>query len=98
MNVQTGRANRVANVIAERTVERAKRLGGVFEGESDALDRRDRDDRLQNPAVGRKERQRAGARLLQRLRVAAELVVREDRNLELPAGLFVDGVPALAHP
>jgi len=49
------------------------------------------------PPVERHDLQRAGPDLLQHRGVAAELVVREDGDIDAAVGLFAHGVPEVVH-
>jgi hypothetical protein len=95
--VQPFAGDLAAHVRAELAVERAERVRRVGEREPDALDRRDRDDRFEDPAVERHHLQRAGAQLLKHRGVAAELVVREHRDVEPPVRVLANGVPEIFH-
>src|SRR5665213_1561815 len=91
------RRDLAAHVRTQLAVERTERGAGIGERVPDALDRRDRDDAVENPAVERHDLERTRSELLQHRRVAAELIVREDRDVEPPVGLLADGVPQVFH-
>ena len=77
---------------AELAVHRLPDLVVIGEGEADGIDRGDRHQRRDDQRRRREEVDAAAAHLRQHVGVAAQLVVREDLDLDAAVGLLGDAL------
>src|SRR3954454_22581786 len=82
---------------AEVPVHRRPDLSVVLEGERYGIDPGDRHQGLYDSPGGRHELEGPRPKLIEHLSFAPELCVREHRDLDVAAGLFLDLLAGLGH-
>ena len=90
--MQVDFSNCRANISAQVAIHRGPHGGVILERKGQPVDACQRYQRLQNQARQRKDINRAISHLRQHVGVAAQLVIREDLNVDLAASLCANRI------